>query len=64
MELFIPSLFVLLIAGILAFALVPRLSVPIILLLSLVILMFTMRKHMYDFAAEYRYSTWQYQLRD
>jgi hypothetical protein len=62
MELFIPSLLTLLISSLLAFVLLPRLAVPIVLLLSLVILVYVLRTHYATFSDEYRYSTWQYQL--
>ena len=64
MELFIPSLLILLISGLLSFLVVPRLSVPIVLLLSLIILAVVMKNHYYVFYSEYRYQTWTDQLKD
>jgi hypothetical protein len=63
MELFIPSLFVLLIAGLFSFLIVPRLSVPVVLFLSMSILVYVLSKHYSLFYNEYRYSTWQYSLK-
>ena len=64
MELFIPSLLILLIAGLLSFLVIPRLSVPIVLILSLIILAVVMRNHYYVFYSEYRYQTWTDQLKE
>jgi hypothetical protein len=63
MELFIPSLFVLLIAGLFSFLIIPRLSVPIVLFVSMIILVYVLRNHYSLFYNEYRYSTWQYTLK-
>jgi len=63
MELFIPSLFVLLIAGLFSFLIIPRLSVPVVLFLSMAILVYVLSKHYSLFYNEYRYSTWQYSLK-
>jgi len=63
MELFIPSLLVLLIAGLLSFLVIPRLSVPIVLILSLIILIIVMRNHYSVFYSEYRYQTWTEQVK-
>ena len=63
MELFIPSLLVLLIAGLLSFLIIPRLSVPIVLIISLIILVIVMRNHYSVFYSEYRYQTWTEQVK-
>ncbi len=63
MEFFLPSLIILILAGITSFALIPRLSPVIILILSLALLTFGMYHHYKLFAAEYRQSTWQEQLK-
>ena len=60
MELFIPSLFILLIAGLLAFFIIPRSTVPVVLSISFLILLYVLRDHYGKFYNEYRYSTWQY----
>jgi hypothetical protein len=60
MELFIPSLLVLLIAGLLAFLIIPRSTVPVVLGVSLLILLYVLNDHYGKFYNEYRYSTWQY----
>lgn len=63
MEFFLPSLIILILAGITSFALIPRLSPIVILVLSLALLSFGMYHHYKLFAAEYRQSTWQEQLK-
>jgi hypothetical protein len=60
MELFIPSLFILLIAGLLAFLIIPRSTVSIVLGVSLLTLLYVLHDHYGKFYNEYRYSTWQY----
>ena len=62
MELFIPSLLVLLIISLFVFLVIPRMSIPIILFFSMVSLVYVLRNHYYLFYSEYRYSTWQYTL--
>ena len=60
MELFIPSLLILLIAGLLAFYIIPRSTIPVVLGISLLIFLYVMHDHYAKFYNEYRYSTWQY----
>ena len=62
MELFIPSLLVLLILSLFIFLIAPRLSIPFVLFFSMVTLVYVLRNHYYLFYHEYRYSTWQYTL--
>jgi hypothetical protein len=62
MELFIPSLLILLILYLFLFLIAPRLSIPFILFLSMVVLVYVLRNHYFLFYNEYRYSTWQYTL--
>ena len=62
MELFIPSLLVLLILSLFVFLIAPRMSIPFVLFFSMVILVYVLRNHYYLFHHEYRYSTWQYTL--
>jgi len=62
MELFIPSLLILVIVCLFAFLIVPRMSIPIILFFSMITLVYVLRNHYYLFYNEYRYSTWQYNL--
>ena len=64
MELFIPSLLILLVAGLFAFLIIPRMTVPLILLLSVLILLYVLNNHYHHFYSEYHYSTWQDRLRD
>jgi hypothetical protein len=62
MELFLPSIAALLIAGIIVFLVLPRLGAPILAVLSLVLLAYAINNHMQLFSSEYRYSTWQEQF--
>ena len=62
MELFIPSLLVLVIICLFAFLIIPRMSIPLILIFSIIILVYVLRNHYHLFYNEYRYSTWQYNL--
>ena len=62
MELFIPSLLILLILSLFIFLIAPRLSIPLVLFLSMVTLVYVLRNHYYLFHYEYRYSTWQFTL--
>lgn len=63
MELFLPSIAALLIAGIIVFLVLPRLGAPILAVLSLVLLAYAVNNHMQLFSSEYRYSTWQEQFK-
>jgi hypothetical protein len=62
MELFIPSLLLLIVCGIIAFAVVPKFTTPAILLVSMLIFVYVLYYHYTTFAYEYQYSTWQLQL--
>jgi hypothetical protein len=62
MGLFIPSLLVLAIICLFVFLVIPRMSIPLVLLFSMVTLVYVLRNHYYLFYSEYRYSTWQYTL--
>jgi uncharacterized membrane protein YgcG len=59
MELFLPSILVLLIACGIVFAIIPKLSPMIIAVLSLVLLTVATYHHFSLFSSEYRLSTWQ-----
>jgi len=63
MELFIPSLAVLLMAGLIVFLIVPRLGAPILAVLSVLLLVYGVYHHIKIFSSEYRYSTWQERLK-
>jgi hypothetical protein len=63
MEFFLPSLIILVLAGIVSFVIIPKTSPLIILILSLCLLVFGMYHHYSLFASEYRLSTWQEQLK-
>ena len=63
MELFLPSLFVLLIAGIFAFLVIPRIGPAILASISLVALIAVGIHHYNLFYSEYALSTWQNGLR-
>ena len=64
MELFLPSIAALLIAALIVFLVLPRLGAPILAGLSLVLLAYAINNHMQLFSSEYRYSTWQEQLKN
>lgn len=59
MELFLPSILVLLIACGIVFAIIPKLSPMIIAILSIVLLTVATYHHFTLFSSEYRLSTWQ-----
>jgi hypothetical protein len=63
MELFIPSLAVILMAGLIVFLIVPRLGAPILAALSVLLLVYGVYHHIQIFSSEYRYSTWQERLK-
>ena len=63
MELFIPGLAALLLAGLIVFLVIPRLGAPILAVLSIVLLAYGVYNHMTIFGPEYRYSTWQDRLK-
>jgi hypothetical protein len=63
MELFIPGLATLLIVGLIVFLVLPRLGAPVLAALSIVLLAYGIYNHIQLFSAEYRYSTWQDQLK-
>jgi len=63
MEFFLPSLAALLIAALLVFLVLPRLGAPVLAGLSIVLLIYGVMSHMSLFYSEYRYSTWQEQLK-
>ena len=62
MELFLPSLIILIIAGFLVFFIIPRVSPFIIFLLCLVFFFITIQSHFYMFKDEYKLNTWRDQL--
>jgi hypothetical protein len=62
MELFIPGLVVLLIAGLFAFVVLPRVGAKVLVVISLLALIGAGLHHYAFFASEYRLSTWQYSL--
>jgi hypothetical protein len=63
MEFFLPSLVILILAGIVSFVVIPRMGPLVVLVLSIALLTFGMYHHYKLFSAEYRQSTWQEQLR-
>jgi hypothetical protein len=63
MELFIPSIAVLLIMGLIVFLIIPRIGAPLLAVLSLLLLGYAVYNHIQLFYPEYRYSTWQDQLK-
>ena len=63
MEIFIPGLTSLLLIALFVFLIMPRLGAPILAILSLVLLIYTINNHMQMFYSEYRYSTWQNALK-
>ena len=63
MELFIPSIAALLIMALIVFLILPRIGAPILAVLSLVLLGYAVYNHIQLFYPEYRYSTWQDQLK-
>jgi hypothetical protein len=63
MELFLPGIAALLISALIVFLVLPRLGAPVLVGLSVVLLVFCLYNHYTLFASEYRYSTWQEQLK-
>jgi hypothetical protein len=63
MELFIPSIAALLIMALIVFLIIPRIGAPVLAILSLILLGYAVYNHIQLFYPEYRYSTWQDQLK-
>jgi len=63
MEFFLPGLAALLLAALIVFLVLPRLGAPVLAVLSIVLLVYGVWSHMSLFSSEYRYSTWQEQLK-
>jgi hypothetical protein len=63
MELFIPSLATILIVALIVFLVLPRLGAPVLAALSVILLVYGVYNHIQLFSSEYRYSTWQEQLK-
>jgi hypothetical protein len=63
MDFFLPSLIVLILSGIIVFAFLPRMAPIILLLMSAGLLGFGIYHHYKIFEDEYRFSTWQDQLK-
>lgn len=59
MELFIPSVLVLLVAAAVIFFVLPRFGAPVLALISVALLVYGIYQHMNAFGSEYRLSTWQ-----
>lgn len=59
MELFIPSLLLLLFTGVIVYGILPRFTITYVLALSVILLAYVLKVHYTSFADEYRYSTWQ-----
>lgn len=59
MELFIPSVLILLLAAAVIFFVLPRFGAPVLALISVALLVFGIYQHMNAFGTEYRLSTWQ-----
>lgn len=64
MEFFIPGIAVLIFASIVSFFVIPKLGTPLILILTLGLLAYGFKSHMEIFESEYRYSSWQDQLKN
>jgi len=62
MELFLPGLFVMLIASVFVFLVVPRVGTVALGVMSVLTLIAVLWHHSYMFKDEYRMSTWQNQL--
>jgi len=63
MEFFLPGIAALLIGALIVFLVLPRLGAPILVGLSVALLVFCVHNHYALFASEYKYSTWQEQLK-
>jgi hypothetical protein len=59
MELFIPSVLVLLLAAAIVFFVLPRFGAPVLAIISVALLVYGIYTHMNAFGTEYRFSTWQ-----
>lgn len=59
MELFIPSVLVLLLAAAIVFFVLPRFGAPVLAIISVALLVYGLYTHMNAFGNEYRFSTWQ-----
>lgn len=62
MELFIPSVLLLLLAAAVIFFVLPRFGAPVLALISVGLLAFGIYQHINAFGTEYRFSTWQQSL--
>lgn len=62
MELFIPSVLLLLLAAAIIFFVLPRFGAPALALISVILLGLGIYQHMNAFGSEYKLSTWQYQF--
>ena len=62
MELLLPSLVIIIIAGFFVFFVIPRVSPTIIFLIALVFLFFMVQAHYAMFKDEYKLNTWRDQL--
>lgn len=63
MELFLPGIATLLIVALIVFLILPRLGAPVLAALSVILLIYGVYNHVQLFSSEYRYSTWQDQLK-
>ena len=59
MEFFLPSVFILIFAGIVSFMLIPKFSPTVVLILATLLLGFAVYHHIDQFKPEYKLSTWQ-----
>lgn len=59
MELFLPSVLILLLAAAVIFFVLPRFGAPVLALISVGLLVYGIYNHMNAFGTEYRFSTWQ-----
>ena len=59
MELFIPSVLILLLAAAVIFFVLPRFGAPVLAMISVGLLVYGLYEHMNAFQSEYRLSTWQ-----
>ena len=59
MELFLPGIIILLLAGIFAFLVIPRMGTMVLIVASIVAVVLAGLHHYYMFSSEYTLSTWQ-----
>jgi phosphatidylglycerophosphate synthase len=63
MQLILPSLVIIILAGVFVFFVIPRVSPTIIFILAIIFLFIMVQAHYYMFGDEYRLNTWRDQLK-